>query len=82
MDLMQASTSDIIGLKKTLTGSLPFDNTAINILGHLLSTNISVRSTGAVTKNNRSTTISTSALLRSFKLAKITRISLQIYTQI
>jgi len=52
------STSDIIGLKKTLTGSLTNDNTAINILGAFTTINLSgVVSTGPMTPDNRSTTL-------------------------
>ena len=52
------STSDIIGLKKTLTGSLTVDNTAINILGAFTTINLSgVVSTGPMTPDNRSSTL-------------------------
>jgi len=52
------STSDIIGLKKTLTGSLTVDNNAINILGAFTTINLSgVVSTGPMTPDNRSSTL-------------------------
>ena len=52
------STCDIIGLKKTLTGSLTHDNSAINILGAITTLNASsISSTGGISPDNRSTVL-------------------------
>ena len=52
------STSDIIGLKKTLTGSLTVDNSAVNILGSFTTINLAgVVSTGPMAPDNRSSTL-------------------------
>ena len=52
------STCDIIGVKKTLTGSLTHDNSAINILGSITTLNASsISSTGGISPDNRSTVL-------------------------
>ena len=52
------STCDIIGLKKTLTGSLVNDNSAIAILGTVTSLNASgIDSTGGMNADNKLTTL-------------------------
>ena len=52
------STADIIGLNKTLTGSLTVDNSAVNILGVFTTVNLSgIVSTGGISPDNRSTTL-------------------------
>jgi len=52
------STADIIGLKKTLTGSLASDNSAVNILGVFTTVNLSgIVSTGGISPDNRSSTL-------------------------
>ena len=54
------STMDIIGIKKTLTGSLTHDNSAINLLGAVTILNASnVVSTGGMSPDNRSTVLAT-----------------------
>jgi len=52
------STADIIGLKKTLTGLLEKDNSAVNILGVFTTVNLSgIISTGGISPDNRSSTL-------------------------
>lgn len=55
---LTGSTADIIGLYKTLTGSLTNDNSAVNILGTFTVVNLSgIVSTGSISPDNRSTTL-------------------------
>lgn len=54
----EGSTADLIGLKKTLTGSLEKDNSAINILGAFTTVSLSgIVSTGPIAPDNRSSTL-------------------------